>query len=471
MAVRAPHLYRSLRCFCLGTFSLLHHELEHGGRAAVRVRGARLAGPARAVRVPAARALVRRRAGASGSPGCGTPAPRSTTCAPSRPPRSSRAPTPTAARPPDEALLRTVLVPLVTVGRRGVRRLRLERRGLRPRLPRARALALRDAARLRRRRAARRDLGRRRRSSSAAASGCAPPRPASSPAHWPEANGLLPAGFGREPDRLCVLELERVAARRRRRAARRARRAVRRRQRAAAGHGGRDLGRPRALRAARLAAVRHPPRAPDRRHAAARRGRAARPGARLARRRPARADRLAPRTIPSSPRRSTAGSCRCSRTSRSARSSSASRWPRCSAAPTACGPRPCAPRCCSARPPRDRGDLLARLRALTSGEEVEPAAADILRRALVQALGHGDRPRAGRHARRVDPRPAPAARAVRRPGPRARRLGQELEHELVERRWAARGSAGAPRRRSWPCGRRGSRWRARSAIACMSSTS
>ena len=28
-------------------------------------------------------------------------------------------------------------------------------------------------------------------------------------AHWPEATGLLPADFGREPDRLCVLELER----------------------------------------------------------------------------------------------------------------------------------------------------------------------------------------------------------------------------------------------------------------------
>jgi hypothetical protein len=29
-------------------------------------------------------------------------------------------------------------------------------------------------------------------------------------AHWPEANGLLPAEFGRVPDRLCVLELERA---------------------------------------------------------------------------------------------------------------------------------------------------------------------------------------------------------------------------------------------------------------------
>jgi hypothetical protein len=31
-------------------------------------------------------------------------------------------------------------------------------------------------------------------------------------AHWPEANGLLPPDFGREPDRLCVLELERSLA-------------------------------------------------------------------------------------------------------------------------------------------------------------------------------------------------------------------------------------------------------------------
>jgi hypothetical protein len=33
-------------------------------------------------------------------------------------------------------------------------------------------------------------------------------------AHWPEASGLLPPGFGREPDRLCVLELERSLDRR-----------------------------------------------------------------------------------------------------------------------------------------------------------------------------------------------------------------------------------------------------------------
>src|SRR5262245_47948134 len=31
-------------------------------------------------------------------------------------------------------------------------------------------------------------------------------------AMWPEASGLLPRAFGREPDRLCVLELERTVA-------------------------------------------------------------------------------------------------------------------------------------------------------------------------------------------------------------------------------------------------------------------
>src|SRR4029077_15803687 len=31
-------------------------------------------------------------------------------------------------------------------------------------------------------------------------------------AHWPEASGLLPAEFGRAPDRLCLLELERTLA-------------------------------------------------------------------------------------------------------------------------------------------------------------------------------------------------------------------------------------------------------------------
>ena len=58
----------------------------------------------------------------------------------------------------------------------------------------------------------------------------------------------------------------------------------------------------------------------------------------------------APRRIRSSRRRSIAGSCRCSRTSRSARSSCAKLCPRCSAARTGCGRPRCGRRCCSARP-------------------------------------------------------------------------------------------------------------------------
>ena len=77
----------------------------------------------------------------------------------------------------------------------------------------------------------------RRRSSSATASASAQPRRASSRAHWPEAQGLLPQEFGREPDRYCVLELER-APRGRRGAARRAGGARRRGHRPSAGDGG-----------------------------------------------------------------------------------------------------------------------------------------------------------------------------------------------------------------------------------------
>jgi hypothetical protein len=35
------------------------------------------------------------------------------------------------------------------------------------------------------------------------------PAPGELAAHWPESRGLLPPGFGREPDRMCVLELRR----------------------------------------------------------------------------------------------------------------------------------------------------------------------------------------------------------------------------------------------------------------------
>ena len=80
-------------------------------------------------------------------------------------------------------------------------------------------------------------------------------------AMWPEAAGLLPRDFGRETDRLCVLELERVARAGHRRGSGRAGRARRRRHVAPTRHRGPRRRRPRSLRAARLAPVRDPSRA------------------------------------------------------------------------------------------------------------------------------------------------------------------------------------------------------------------
>ncbi len=107
-------------------------------------------------------------------------------------------------------------------------------------------------------------------------------------AYWPEAQGLLPSGFGREPERMCVIELETVfpasdaeppdapgeigdavTALRLATAGSRRRRAD-------------------PLRAARLAAVRHSSGATDRRHRARRRAEPARRVPRQAGARPAR---------------------------------------------------------------------------------------------------------------------------------------------------------------------------------------
>ena len=111
------------------------------------------------------------------------------------------------------------------------------------------------------------------------------------------------------------------------RAARRARRARRRRHRAATRHRGAGRGGACAVRAARLAPVRHPPRAADRRDAARRRADAPGRVPRPARGRRARQAARGRRGPGSSARRSTAGSSRSSRPTRSARSSCASRWP------------------------------------------------------------------------------------------------------------------------------------------------
>ena len=127
-------------------------------------------------------------------------------------------------------------------------------------------------------------------------------------AMWPEAAGLLPRDFGREADRLCVLELERSLEPGADEApdapgeladAVTALRLV---------HGGAGRRRARPLRAARLAAVRDPSRPADRRDRAAGRADAARSVPRHRRRAAAAAARASPTTTRCSARRSTAGS-------------------------------------------------------------------------------------------------------------------------------------------------------------------
>jgi hypothetical protein len=210
VAVRAPHLYRALRCFCLAGFSLLAADVEagddipfafeeHAGsgggsalyeyrpllRSYVEARAQRLGALADAriaieelSREPAAAVYATAHAGTVGATG-------------------------------DEALLRTVLLPLladVAEAAGGIdwaddsfarvyaafeRTLFGERRTYAAVAP---LTGLSAAVRL--------ELGDGLCVRLAAAGELA--------AHWPEASGLLPTRFGREPDRLCVLELERT---------------------------------------------------------------------------------------------------------------------------------------------------------------------------------------------------------------------------------------------------------------------
>jgi hypothetical protein len=205
VAVRAPYLYRSLRCFCLASFSLLAADVEDGGeipfafeehsgglheyrplmRSYVDARAERLGALADAriaveelSREPAAAVYASAHVGRRGPRG-------------------------------DEALLLTILLPLladVAQAAGGVDwsdeafdrayaafegTLLGERRAYAAVAP---LIGLSVAARL--------ELGDGVRIRHAAAGELA--------AHWPEASGLLPSGFGREPDRLCLLELERT---------------------------------------------------------------------------------------------------------------------------------------------------------------------------------------------------------------------------------------------------------------------
>ena len=210
MALRAPHLHRSLRCFCLGAFRVLSAELdegvdlpfafeEHAGRDRptfyeyrplvrdfVEARAHTLAGR------PDARLAV---ADLRAEPAAAIFA------------RAHAGPKPSE----EQALFRSVLLPLLlrtaescggfdwddVVFERAYRELEDSLfRGSRAYaavapligLSCGQEIPLGDGLRVRH--AATGELAR----------------------HWPEAQGLLPQYFGREPDRLCVIELERDLA-------------------------------------------------------------------------------------------------------------------------------------------------------------------------------------------------------------------------------------------------------------------
>jgi hypothetical protein len=206
--VRAPSVYHSLRCFCLGAFAALCRELEdgtelpfafeqHGSRGRptlyeyrplvrdfVETRGERLArrDDARLAldelrRQPAAAIFARAHAG--------------------------------AAPDGDRALLESILMPLLITTAEGCggfdwedsafdrayaeleRSLFSEQHAYAAVAP---VVGISAGAQV--------ELGGGVRLRAAATGELA--------AHWPEAGGLLPDRFGREPDRLCVLELERT---------------------------------------------------------------------------------------------------------------------------------------------------------------------------------------------------------------------------------------------------------------------
>ena len=194
VAVRAPHLYRSLRGFCLGAFA---RSLEsRRSDAPVRLRAARVARTAGAVRVPPARARVRRGA-----------------ARPARAPRgrAARDRGPRAASPPRAIFARAHAGGSADRGRGALPHGRSCRSSSRP--PRRCGGFDWDDARLRRART---------RSSSARSSASGHAYAAVAPlvgisvgtavelgdgvrvrtaatgelaAHWPEAHGLLPAGL------------------------------------------------------------------------------------------------------------------------------------------------------------------------------------------------------------------------------------------------------------------------------------
>jgi hypothetical protein len=206
MAVRAPHLYRSLRCFCLAGFSLLAADVEQGAELPFAFEEHASGGPAALYEYrPLTRGYVEarfERLGALADAKLALDDLR-------REPAAAIYAAAHSGKDGDAPLLRTILLPLladVAQARGGFdwddeafdraygaleRSLFGSRRTYAAVAP---LVGISLGAQL--------ELGEGLRMRLAAAGELA--------AHWPEASGLLPAEFGRAPDRLCVLELERA---------------------------------------------------------------------------------------------------------------------------------------------------------------------------------------------------------------------------------------------------------------------
>ena len=368
--MRAPHLYRSLRLFVLGGFALCTRELEEGADLPFAFEEHASPGAARSLRVPPARPAVRRGPGRRLASLADA---RAALDDLRREPAAqifARAHAGSGGRRRSAAPQHAAAAP--DVGRRALRRLRLDRRDLRQCLPRARAVALQDEALVRGGRAGRRleagatvELGR--------DSACAPPPRVSSPRTGRRRTACSRRTSAASPTGCCA-RAGADARLRGRRPPGRAGRARGRGQRAPPGDRRRDRRRAGAVRAARLAAERDPPRAADRGHAAAGRGRASTRCAARSRGTCSPGSRPPTRTR-SSRRRSTATSSRSSRTSRSGPSSCASRWPSCSAAPRASGRRTSARPSCSGRRRRTAARSSAALRHPGAADGSAPACA------------------------------------------------------------------------------------------------
>ena len=202
--IRSPNLHHTPRAFCLGAFAAVSHELDDGGDVLVLVRGAPGARKPDAVRVPAASSFLDARAG------------RFSALADAQPALAELEREPAAAvfaqahssgRPSSrEALTRTVLLLLLaetaacggfdwddSAFDRVYAAFEASLFGLRRAYGAIAPLVGVSVGGVV-------DLGGGLRVRHVASGELA--------AHWPQAGGLLPEGFEREPHRLCILELE-----------------------------------------------------------------------------------------------------------------------------------------------------------------------------------------------------------------------------------------------------------------------